>query len=78
MVNLYAATFGLSTAWIRNATPVEVGVDLRTIERSSDTLYDDTGDSISSDNPYWGELTGLYWIRNNISCEDGDIIGFCH
>ena len=78
MVNLYAVTFGLSTAWIRNATPIEVGVALRTIERSPDTLYDDTGDSISVDNPYWGELTGLYWLWKNRSFNDDDIIGFCH
>lgn len=37
---------------------------------------DDTGDSISALNPYYGELTGLYWLWKN--CHDVDIIGICH
>ena len=42
------------------------------------TLLDNTGDNISADNPYWGELTGLYWIWKNIKFNDDDIVGFCH
>ena len=35
-------------------------------------LGDDTGDSISSDNPYFCELTGMYWLWKNYH------IGICH
>lgn len=37
---------------------------------------DDTGDHISELNPYYGELTGLYWLWKN--CHDVDNIGICH
>lgn len=36
---------------------------------------DDTGDSISEKNVNYCELTGLYWLWKNYSC---DIIGTCH
>ncbi len=36
---------------------------------------DDTGDNISSRNRSWCELTGIYWLWKNITC---DIIGICH
>lgn len=39
-------------------------------------LRDDTKENISSKNPYWCELTGLYWIWKNVSDEKN--IGFCH
>ena len=37
---------------------------------------DDTGDSISDQNPYFSELTGMYWIWKNWR-EDG-YVGMCH
>lgn len=37
---------------------------------------DDTGENISELNPYYGELTGLYWLWKN--CHDVDILGVCH
>lgn len=37
---------------------------------------DDTGDSISKWNNYYGELTGVYWAWKNE--KDADIIGICH
>lgn len=39
-------------------------------------LGDNTGDSISRWNNYYGELTGVYWVWKNE--KDADIIGICH
>ena len=39
-------------------------------------MGDDTGDSISEWNHYFGELTGVYWVWKNI--QDADIVGICH
>lgn len=36
---------------------------------------DNTGDNISSKNPNYCELTGLYWAWKNLKC---DYIGLCH
>ena len=36
---------------------------------------DDTGDNISKLNPYFCELTGIYWLWKNYDC---DYIGICH
>lgn len=36
---------------------------------------DHTGEQISSKNPYYCELTGMYWLWKNVSC---DVIGVCH
>lgn len=37
---------------------------------------DDTGDNISFDNPYFCELSGLYWAWKNL--KNVDVIGLCH
>lgn len=37
---------------------------------------DDTGDNISAKNPYYSELTGLYWIWKNYT--GADYLGLCH
>ena len=53
--------------------PVQVGA-----EGKDDLGYtrDNTGDNISERNPYYSELTGLYWLYKNDS--DCDITGLCH
>lgn len=39
-------------------------------------LGDDTGDSISRWNNFYGELTGVYWVWKNE--QEADVIGICH
>lgn len=39
-------------------------------------LGDNTGKNISDKNCYYSELTGLYWVANNVS--DADYFGLCH
>ena len=53
--------------------PLQVGAAL-----NPDLGYmrDDVGDSISALNPYYGELTGMYWLWKNY--HDADLIGICH
>ncbi len=53
--------------------PLQVG---RALGEDLGYLGDDTGDSISELNPYYGELTGVYWLWKNY--QDADIIGICH
>lgn len=38
-------------------------------------LYDDVGDNISAKNPYYCELTGIYWLWKHVS---DDYIGIVH
>lgn len=53
--------------------PLHVG---STLGKDLGYLRDDSGDNISDLNPYFGELTGFYWLWKN--CHDVDIIGTCH
>lgn len=39
-------------------------------------MGDDTGDNISEKNPYYSELTGVYWVWKNV--KDTDAVGICH
>lgn len=52
--------------------PLQVGANGK---ESIGFSRDDTGDNISSKNPYYCELTGLYWAWKNL---DVDYIGLCH
>ncbi|PIF02085.1 MAG: hypothetical protein CR996_01355 [Draconibacterium sp.] len=53
--------------------PVMAGNSLQ--KADSRFTGDDTGDSISEENPYYSELTGIYWVWKN-TCQD--IVGSCH
>jgi hypothetical protein len=53
--------------------PLQVG---RALGEALGYLSDETGDSISGKNPYYGELTGMYWLWKN--CHDVELIGICH
>ena len=53
--------------------PLQVGAALH---NSLGYHSDNTGDNISERNPYYSELTGLYWLYKNDS--DCDITGLCH
>ena len=52
--------------------PMQVGASLHD---SLPYTPDNTGDNISSRNPSFCELTGLYWAWKNL---DADVIGLCH
>jgi len=40
--------------------------------RNKGWYFDDEGDNISELNPWWGELTGVYWLLNNT---DDSLVG---
>lgn len=85
-IRLFVSSFGGDTSWvsknIKNAVTIQVGTACRSVINNNVgggvNFRDDLGENISKDNPYWGELTGLYWIWKNIKFQDNDIIGFCH
>lgn len=49
-------------------TPIQVGKSLRP-DLDLGFITDDTGDNISSLNPYYCELTAEYWAWKNLDCE---------
>ena len=52
--------------------PLQVGAKGK---ESIGFLRDDTGENISEKNPYFCELTGIYWAWKNLDCS---YIGLCH
>lgn len=53
--------------------PLQVG---RALGKDLGYIGDDTGDSISKWNPYFSELTGMYWVWKNFRTEGN--VGLCH
>ena len=53
--------------------PLQVG---RVLGEDLGYLGDDTGETISARNPFYGELTGMYWLWKNY--QNVDLIGICH
>ena len=53
--------------------PIQVG---RALGKDLGYIGDDTGDSISEWNPYFSELTGMYWVWKNFRTEEN--VGLCH
>lgn len=54
--------------------PVQVGKTLKNFDLEY-CIGDDSGDNISNKNPYWCELTALYWAWKNL---DADYYGLMH
>lgn len=58
-------------------TPIHVGRAISKFkDEMADMIGDDTGDNISDKNPYYSEMTALYWAWKNY--HDSEYIGFCH
>ncbi|MCR5273308.1 MAG: DUF4422 domain-containing protein [Lachnospiraceae bacterium] len=53
--------------------PIQVGAALND---DLGILRDDVGDNISTKNPNFCELTGMYWIWKNV--KDKTVVGICH
>ena len=62
--------------------PIRCGKALNLFSTNSEKflpeLGDNTGDNISNKNPYYSELTGLYWIWKNDDSKPDDIVGLNH
>lgn len=54
--------------------PIHVGKALS--DRNLGIIGDNTGDNISEKNPYYCELTGIYWAWKNL--KGVDVVGLCH
>lgn len=76
MYKIYISTFGQRVIKVDGGVPIEVGAANR--NNFIYQLHDNAGENISTENEYYGELTGLYWIWKNTDIQDDDIIGFCH
>lgn len=65
--------------------PIQVGrslnetISVKSKQISKNVIADNTGDNISKLNPYFCELTAIYWAwKNYLSIGNPKRIGFCH
>lgn len=72
----YVSTYNSPIMKIPNSIPIEVGASDR--DTFLYELRDDSGQNISAENPYYGELTGLYWIWKNSLDAPEQLVGFNH
>ena len=54
--------------------PIQLGKEINNTDLG--IISDNTGDNISCKNPFFCELTGIYWAWKNL--KNTDIIGLCH
>lgn len=52
-----------------------VGAEKHSVDKKEFDYADSTGENISSKNPNYCEMTGVYWVWKNIN---DDIVGICH
>lgn len=58
-------------------TPIHVGRSISNcMDEMSEMIGDDTGDNISDKNPFYSEMTSLFWAWKNY--HNSEYIGFCH
>jgi|GEM_PF-3038700 len=75
-LRIYISTFGFKCIETPCGVPIEVGATKR--ENFLYELRDDTGDNISIENSYYGELTGLYWVWKNAELSNYRYVGYSH
>lgn len=54
--------------------PIQLGKETNSVDLG--ITSDNTGDNISYKNPFFCELTGIYWAWKNL--KDTEVIGLCH
>ena len=67
-IDIYISTFGekIYGKKQKNCIPIEVGAAVRDDEHECKySLRDDCGVNMSKENPYYGELTAIYWMWKN-------------
>lgn len=75
-MNMENVMFVVAHKSLKNRVGVDGYCYLGVSRKASDMdFYDDTLDNISIKNPYYCELTALYWIWKNVDCEN---VGLCH
>ena len=58
-------------------TPIHVGRAISQYQKEmAGMIGDDTGDNISDKNPYYSEMTAMYWAWKN--CHDAEFLGLAH